>query len=413
MMRHRKEKYFYVGVDLHKRSHTAVIINCWNEKLDTIHFENKPSAFLSFIQKVKKHIQQGITPVFGLEDVGGYGRSLAVYLVEHHFHVKEVNSALSNWKRKSYAMTEKHDSWDAENIAKILLDELDRLPDAHPQDDYWILKQLVMRRYSLRDTLVMLKNQLHTQLSYSYPSYHMFFSEIDGKTALAFWHTYPSPYLLEGVSLEMLTVFLRENSHNVCSTKKATKILERVQADGNTKRNGQEYRDFLIRSYVNQIRDVQREMLDVEEQTSSIMEKLDFKLHTLTGIDNVTASAIVAEIGDINRFSSADKLAKYAGLTPSQMSSGGRGKERNQRQGNRTLNKILWGLAVRQIQTARTSKKPLNPLFYAYYEKKLSEGKKKKQVIICIMRKLVNVIYSMMRNKTEYRLIQIPERTAS
>ena len=256
MMRHRKEKYIYVGVDLHKRSHTAVVINCWNEKLDTIHFENKPSAFPSFIQKVNKHIEPGITPVFGLEDVGGYGRSLAVYLVEHHFQVKEVNSALSNWKRKSYAMTEKHDSWDAENIAKILLDELDRLPDAHPQDDYWILKQLVMRRYSLRDTLVMLKNQLHTQLSYSYPSYHTFFSEIDGKTALAFWHTYPSPYLLEGVSLETLTAFLRENSHNVCSTKKAAKILDRVQADGNTKRNGQEYRDFLIRSYVNQIHDL-------------------------------------------------------------------------------------------------------------------------------------------------------------
>lgn len=77
------------------------------------------------------------------------------------------------------------------------------------------------------------------------------------------------------------------------------------------------------------------------------------------------------------------------------------------------FHKILWGLAVRQIQTARTSKKPLNPLFYAYYEKKLSEGKKKKQVIICIMRKLINVIYSMMRNKTEYRMTQIPERTAS
>lgn len=95
------------------------------------------------------------------------------------------------------------------------------------------------------------------------------------------------------------------------------------------------------------------------------------------------------------------------------MSSGGRGKVRNQRQGNRALNKILWGLAVRQVQTARTSKKPLNPLFHAYYEKKLSEGKKKKQAIICIMRKLVNILYSMMKNKTEYRIAELPERAAS
>ncbi|WP_379143248.1 transposase [Paenibacillus sp. sgz500992] len=40
-----------------------------------------------------------------------------------------------------------------------------------------------------------------------------------------------------------------------------------------------------------------------------IIQKLDFKLNTFTGIDNVTASAIVAEVGDITRFTSADKLA--------------------------------------------------------------------------------------------------------
>lgn len=167
------------------------------------------------------------------------------------------------------------------------------------------------------------------------------------------------------------------------------------------------------KSGLNQIRDVHREMNDVESNIREIMDKLDFKLNTFTGVDTVTASAIVAEIGDISRFSNADKLAKYAGITPSQMSSGGKGKERNQRQGNRMLNKILWGLAVRQVQTARTSKKPLNPLFHAYYEKKLSEGKKKKQVIICIMRRLVNILYGMMKNKTEYRLSPAPDRIAS
>ncbi|MGU3472220.1 transposase [Paenibacillus sp. D51F] len=69
-------------------------------------------------------------------------------------------------------------------------------------------------------------------------------------------------------------------------------------------------------------------MNDVEDNIREIMEKLDFKLNTFTGIDYITASATVAEIGDISRFAGADKLAKYEGLSPSQMSSGGRGKER-------------------------------------------------------------------------------------
>ncbi|MFB6366559.1 IS110 family transposase [Paenibacillus elgii] len=412
-MKHRKERYLYVGVDLHKRTHTAVVINCWNEKLEVIPFENKPAAFPAMVEQVVCHVGEGQTVVFGLEDVGGYGRALAAYLVENGFTVKEVNAALSNWKRKSYAMTEKHDSCDAENIAKLLLDELDRLPTAAPQDAYWILKQLVMRRYNLRDTRVALKNQLHTQLSYSFPSYGKFFVEVDGQTALAFWKQYPSPHLLDGVTVDELAEFLRQKSRNVCSTRKAMMILERVQSDGDTKRKHQEYRDFLIKSHVNQIKDVHREMNDVEAQIRDLMEKLGCTLNTMPGIDSVTASAIVAEIGDIARFDHADKLAKYAGLTPSQMSSAGRGKDRNQRQGNRVLNKILWGLAVRQVALARTSEKPLNPLFRAYYEKRLDEGKKKKQVIICIMRKLVNIIYGMLKNKTEYRLAPLSKRTAS
>ena len=30
---HERQKHFYVGVDLHKQHHVAVIINCWQEKL--------------------------------------------------------------------------------------------------------------------------------------------------------------------------------------------------------------------------------------------------------------------------------------------------------------------------------------------------------------------------------------------
>jgi hypothetical protein len=50
--------------------------------------------------------------------------------------------------------------------------------------------------------------QLHNQLSYHYPSYKKFFSEIDGKSALAFWEAYPSPKHLKGVSVEELARIL-------------------------------------------------------------------------------------------------------------------------------------------------------------------------------------------------------------
>jgi len=52
---HYKMRHVYVGLDLHKAHHTAVIINCWNERLGEIQIENKPSAFDELMKFVKKH----------------------------------------------------------------------------------------------------------------------------------------------------------------------------------------------------------------------------------------------------------------------------------------------------------------------------------------------------------------------
>lgn len=57
-MTHYKQKHIYVGLDLHKAHHTAVIIDCWNTKLGEIQIDNKPSAFDDLMKFVKKHTKK-------------------------------------------------------------------------------------------------------------------------------------------------------------------------------------------------------------------------------------------------------------------------------------------------------------------------------------------------------------------
>ena len=58
---------------------------------------------------------------------------------------------------------------------------------------------------------------------------------------------------------------------------------------------------------------------------------------------------------------------------------------------------------MQKVQVSRkgTSR---NPVFLEYYKKKISEGKTKIQALVCVMRRLNNIIYGMMKNKTEYIL---------
>jgi len=68
------------------------------------------------------------------------------------------------------------------------------------------------------------------------------------------------------------------------------------------------------------------------------------------------------------------------------------------------LHDIFLGMAVRQIAVHRTTKTPRNPAFYAYYQRKMAEGKTKKQALVCIMRRLVNIVYSILKYQKPYVL---------
>ena len=54
------------------------------------------------------------------------------------------------------------------------------------------------------------------------------------------------------------------------------------------------------------------------------------------------------------------------------------------------------------VNTVGPRKRIVNPFFYEYYIKKISEGKTKKQALKCIERRLVNIIWGMMKHKSEY-----------
>lgn len=142
-----KENYIYVGIDLHKETHTAVMIDCYNQKLGEITFPNRPADFPKLVTKVKKCNTDAKEVVYGLENAYGYGRPLAVWLIDKGYFVKDVNTAISHRQAKHRgAMYRKSDSDDAEASALATLNMLDKLPDACPNDAYWSLGQLVHRR---------------------------------------------------------------------------------------------------------------------------------------------------------------------------------------------------------------------------------------------------------------------------
>ena len=55
MQQHKKMKYIYIGIDCHKKTHTATAINCFNEKLVTLTFNNDKIGYQNLIKTVSKY----------------------------------------------------------------------------------------------------------------------------------------------------------------------------------------------------------------------------------------------------------------------------------------------------------------------------------------------------------------------
>ena len=101
----------FVGIDVHKDTHTAVGISPYGEKLFEITVGNYRDDFENLKEKVEE-MRGALSPFFGLEDVRGYGERLSEYLYEK-YPVYHVPSILVDRLRQNATHPEKSDFLDA------------------------------------------------------------------------------------------------------------------------------------------------------------------------------------------------------------------------------------------------------------------------------------------------------------
>ena len=407
-MQHPKMKWTYAGVDSHRDSHTIVFLDCFHDKLGELSVSNTTSGFQAFFKKAQKFCLPNTTIAWGFEDTSMYGRMFVKFLLGKKQLVKHVNANLVASERNSSNALHKTDSIDAECAAKVLINRFDKLPVASSQDRYWILSSLVKRRESIIKMNTMLKNQLHSLIAENYPSYRKFFFHLDGKGSLAFYEQYPSPARLADITIGELTMFLKHHSNGSFKEDKAKLILDTIQTDGTFIIEHQDMRDFIIQSTIKQFKSNRTEIMTIDEKLTEVLDYFDYPLTSIKGIDTITATKFIKEIGDINRFPNAGALARFAGIAPATYASGTNNVQFANARGNRTLNKLFFHLAIKSAMLLggprhmNGERMKLNSFFYDYYAKKISEGKTKKQSLKCVQRRLVNIVFRVMKHNVPY-----------
>ncbi|MEC9489737.1 MAG: IS110 family transposase [Halanaerobiales bacterium] len=393
--------YVFVGVDTHKNQHTACLLSCFHDKLGIIKTPNNPAHFDSFIQNINSLKSHDKKLVFGLEDTQGLGHSLAQWLLDQGYIVKEINPALTKRERHHSANPDKSDEIDAEAIANVLIVDFNGLPDAIYDANFKAIRQLNNQRQTMIKEQTKLKNKFHNLIHQQYPEYQKFFSSPFGKTAMAFYEKFPHPADLDYYAEDRLQKFLNDQVKSIGNNKAAT-ILSLVNKD-KKKTADAEARNTIIRGIIKQLRLLAKSLEKINNQLKKAVEKSQYQLTTMPGIDFKLAALFISNIKNIDRFESASKLARYAGLAPVEHSSGTSKNMSYKKYGCRDLNHAFYLLAVQQIGSTINGKIK-NPASYKYYQKKLQEGKSQKVALTCLERRLTDIIYAMMRDRSAYKL---------
>ena len=109
-------------------------------------------------------------------------------------------------------------------------------------------------------------------------------------------------------------------------------------------------------------------------------------LTELFGVGPIIACMLIGYTGDVHRFRNRDQFAAYNGTAPIELSSGGRVVHRLSQRGNRHLNHAIHMAAISQIRQSNSEGR-------AYFDRKVTEGKTKKEALRSLKRQVSNAAY--------------------
>ena len=188
--------------------------------------------------------------------------------------------------------------------------------------------------------------------------------------------------------------------------KKADSVLESIEGYSIT--SEQRLRMRIVRSHLNYIDNLIREVDSAVDIMVEKHESLISLLRTIPGVDRNSAITIISEIGDdMSQFGSSKRLCCWAGLTPGNNESAGKKKSVRITRAGVYLKPAL-------VQAAHAAVKATDNSYYRLKYEQISKRRGKKRAIIAIARMILTAIYQMMTtgeawNPTDLFKVDMPE----
>jgi transposase len=308
-----------IGMDPHKRSATIEVIDERGQVLAVGRYGTDKAGYAGMLRAGRKFEDR----MWAIEGCNGIGKHIAHRLVHDGETVVDVPPKLSAQIRVfATGNGRKTDPVDAHSVAQVAL-RTPNLVRVEVDDDLVLMGMLVDRRDELGRARTQTINRLHRLLLELFPG--------------------GAPKFL--------------SSHKARAVIATTKPRDIV---GKTRRR-------LAVELIVELEGIDKKIKAIKKEITALVEDRGSTLMELTGIGPSGAARLLADVGDIHRFTDRDRFASWNGTAPLDASSGEQKRHRLSRAGNRRINRALHIMAVVQLRNPTEGR--------AYFDAKKAAGK--------------------------------------
>ena len=216
---------------------------------------------------------------------------------------------------------------------------------------------------------------------------------LDHPAVCALLQKYPSPQALSATSEKRLTTHLSKLAPRLAKTLPA-EILKAL-SEQTVVVPGTQAVSLVLPKLAQQLGALRQQRAELAQEVEQrvLAHPLTPVLMSMPGVGIRTTARLLTEVTP-RPFASAAHLAAYAGLAPVTRRSGSsiRG-EHPSRRGNKILKRTMFLSAFAALR---------DPVSRAYYDRKISQGKRHNQALIALARRRSDVLYAMLRDGAFY-----------
>jgi transposase len=360
-------------------------------------FYNSKRSYHEFWTKLCQfQKQQGLDEiVIGFESTGPYAEPLFHFLKKKPVKLVQVNPVhTKRVKELTGNSPNKTDKKDPRVIADVICLG-HALTLVIPEGPAAELRRLTQaRERALGDRTAMI-NQLQHLIFVIFPEF-LGVLKISTKTGRYFIKHYTTPEKIFALGLDAVAQIIKKLSRGKLHQDRAKQLYAAAQNSvGITE--GKESVVFEIAHLIDRIEAEDQFIKRLEQQMRVYLQQVAYSQYILSikGLGEVTVAGLIGEVADFNKFDTISEVMKLAGLDLYEISSGKhRGQRRISKRGRPLMRKLLFFAAINAVKS--------RGIMHRKYQQMLARGMIKMKALIAISRKLLAIIFAIVRDKTKY-----------